>query len=200
MRTIFLLFILFYNCFTEIKIPTITFTQTQTAAERQMIGGDKTLENNGWLISSIRSSAAGSEEWQKESEIEIDSSANKIELYGSLRAIAYYAPQVKSLKSKGIIGESLKGELEKNPLLDWKSLGEEYQSPTFKENLEKVIKEVNSDRKKIYTIRVENESKKSNATQQELKHFQDKLRRVYYNTIESGEFYEVESNKWVKKD
>ena len=39
---------LFTNCFLNLKPPPITFTQSQTAAEKQMIGEDKELEKDGW--------------------------------------------------------------------------------------------------------------------------------------------------------
>ena len=46
------------NC-TTLRPQAITFTQSQTAAERQMIGEGKDLEKDGWIISSIRTSASG---------------------------------------------------------------------------------------------------------------------------------------------
>lgn len=49
-----------------IKSPLITFTQTQTAAEKQMIGEDRILEKDGWLIASVKNSSAGAEVWKKD--------------------------------------------------------------------------------------------------------------------------------------
>ena len=62
----FLIVLFFVNCFSTLKPPAITFTQSQTAAEKQMIGEDKELEKDGWLISSIKTSSHGSDEWKKE--------------------------------------------------------------------------------------------------------------------------------------
>ncbi|HNN80312.1 MAG TPA: hypothetical protein PKL30_15605, partial [Leptospiraceae bacterium] len=64
-NTIFIFFLSFVNCI--LTPPPITFTQSQTAAEKQMVGEDKELEKDGWLISSIKTSSSGSDEWKKDS-------------------------------------------------------------------------------------------------------------------------------------
>ena len=39
------------------KVPPFTITNAQTAAEKQMVGEDRDLEKDGWLVSSIQSSS-----------------------------------------------------------------------------------------------------------------------------------------------
>ena len=198
-------FLLFYFIHCNIQPPPFTFTQTQTAAERQMIGEDKNIEPNGWLIASIKTSSSGSENWKQESFEELETQTDYKEYYTILQTIAYLAPEIKRLKKGGLIGENLEGKLSENPLFDWKNPPEAYLGGDAKKRVTDVIRLVNDYREKVFQKRVEIEANRKADKQLELTkkielgEFKEKQKLIYYHSVEVGEFYEAEKNKWVKK-
>ncbi|MEM7180183.1 MAG: DUF1318 domain-containing protein [Spirochaetota bacterium] len=179
----------------SLEVP-ITFTQTQTAAERQMIGNDKQLEKNGWLISSIKTSSSGLQDWKKESIESLGQGENQEEYLLILRSLAYLAPEIQKYKEIGIVGESLNGNLAKNPLYQT----EEQDSSLNSARIEKVLSLTNEYRGKIYRKRLANLSKDKVYPPGALAKLKEELKLSYYQTTSPGEFYEIEKGKWVRKE
>ncbi|MDX1959727.1 MAG: DUF1318 domain-containing protein [Leptospiraceae bacterium] len=175
-----LIFLGTLNC--TLRVPAFTLTQAQTAAEKQLIGEEKELEKDGWIISSIKSSSSGPDDWKKDSLEEFDSTEEKKEFYSNLKVIAYTANTVKKLKSYGVVGEGLDGRLkflknERNPKYEKEFNKEERMK------LEETIELVNEARKKVEII----ETKKN---------INNKQRYV----VEQGEFFETSAGKWESKN
>ena len=89
----------FHGCFSLLKPPPITFTQSQTAAERQMIGENKEIESDGWLLSSIKTSAIGPLEWKKDKLEEFKSLEQTEDFKVLYKIILHTTPEIKKLKS-----------------------------------------------------------------------------------------------------
>lgn len=193
-----ILLCLFFISYCTLKPPPITFTQAQTAAERQMIGEDKSPERDGWIISSIRTSSSGSEIWDKEVlDDEIPDGELDPEIYTALRTIAYSSGEVRDYKKFGFVGESLNGLLRINPLVK--------TTINYKKFLEKqkrvkeLVSLVNSSRTEVFNKRIsllKNQKLKPKKYQKEVL----KIKRVYYDMVEDGEFYEMKKGKWGRKD
>jgi hypothetical protein len=181
-----------------LKMPPITFTQSGTAAEKQMIGEEKHIEKDGWILSSIRSSATGSEIWERENltkNVAIDH--EDPEFISALRVIAYFAPEINRYKKKFFIGEALDGKVKLNPLLKETRFHKEYDN--VQNRLLEVIKNVNSARELIYNKRVQFIAKEK-IDEKSIEQKKSKALLVYYNMVEIGEYYESSKNKWIKKD
>jgi hypothetical protein len=174
------------NC--SLKAPTITFTQTQTASEKQMIGEDKEIEKDGWLISSIKSSSSGSDLWQKDIS---SSDSNEKDFIIQLKKLAYLTPEISNWKDQGVIGESFDGTLKRNSKIPI--------SPANQESRVKELIEItNESRKKIVEKRLAIEkSKQSELDENELR---ENLTRIYYQNVESGHYFESKKGNWEIKE
>ena len=192
---IFLFLIITLHACLSLEVP-ITFTQTQTAAERQMIGNDKQLEKNGWLISSIKTSSSGLQDWKKESLDSLGEGESQEEFLLILRSLAYLAPEIQKYKQTGIIGESLSGNLAKNPLYQ----AREQDSAQYLARLDKVLSLCNEYRQKIYQKRINNTSKDKIYPPGALAKLKEEIKLSYHQNTSSGEYYEVEKDKWVRKE
>jgi len=190
---------LFANCFLNLKPPPITFTQAQTAAEKQMIGEDKELEKDGWLISSIKTSSSGSDEWKKDTLLYEESGFKDKDYYTLLSIITYLAPEVKLYKSKGLLGEGLNGLLQKPNIVLSKTVLEEYSSTEKKTRIEEVTKLTNDSRVRIYETRILSELNSEKSKSEDINKLKERIILTNYNNAESGEYLEVTKGKWAKK-
>lgn len=197
MKRIFIYQILFLS-FCTLNPPPITFTQSPTAAERQMLGDGKDIERDGWILSSVRTSASGSEIWEKEVlDKELFAKASKDEVFVKYRILAYLANEVRGYKKKDFIGESLSGKLAINP--NWKESRYQEEFLQKQERIEKFIKTVNETREWLYNKKLELLYQK-NLKPVELEKEKNRLRLVYYNQTEVGEYLEIKPNIWKKKE
>ena len=201
MKNNLILFLILYITFFEsctVRLPAITFTQSGTAAEKQMIGNDKEIEKDGWILSSVKTSALGSEIWKRENlNNEIYLPENDEEVVLHLKRIAYLAPEIKMYKNKAFIGESLDGKVKVNPNLNLTKYSSEY--PDVKARVEEIIRLTNESRSFLHTKKSERidtefkDPKKANTEK-------NKSIFIYYNLVEDGDYYEISKNKWVKKE
>ena len=201
MKNNLILFLILYITFFEsctVRLPAITFTQSGTAAEKQMIGNDKEIEKDGWILSSVKTSALGSEIWKRENlNNEIYLPENDEEVVLHLKRIAYLAPEIKMYKNKSFVGESLDGKVKVNPNLNLTKYSSEY--PDVKARVEEIIRLTNESRSFLHTKKSERidtefkDQKKANTEK-------NKSIFIYYNLVEDGDYYEISKNKWVKKE
>ncbi|MCB1191268.1 MAG: DUF1318 domain-containing protein [Leptospiraceae bacterium] len=198
MKTFVLLTTVIFLNFCTLKPPPITFTQSQTAAERQMIGEDKSLERDGWIISSIRTSASGSEIWDKEVlDEEIPEEEMDREIYNALRTISYFSGEIMDYKKKGYIGEGIDGFVKINPQV--KSTRNYKKFTENKKRITDLISLVNQSRKEIFDKKIsllKDKKLKGKKLDKEILN----VKQVYYNIVEDGEFYEIKKGKWGRKD
>ncbi|MCX7998487.1 MAG: DUF1318 domain-containing protein [Leptospiraceae bacterium] len=197
MKKFFIYIIVLFN-FCTLNPPPITFTQSPTAAERQMLGDGKDIEKDGWILSSVRTSASGAEIWEKEVlDKELYEKFSKDEVFVRYRTLAYLAGEVRNFKKKGFLGESLSGKLALNPL--WKESKYKDEFPKAKKRLEDILKIVNENREWIYNRKLELLNQK-NLKPNEFEKEKTRLFLSYYNQTELGEYFEVKPNVWKQKE
>jgi len=178
--------ITFFGCFSLLKPPPITFTQSQTAAERQMIGENKEIESDGWLLSSIKTSAIGPVEWKKD-KLEEFKSLEQTEDYKVLfKIILHTTPEIKKLKTLKYIGENLQGYLsiiedKRDPSFD-----KIYPSQNDKKRIKELIALVNETRNKLFNLIKDSKNKITT--------------KEYLKTVEFGEYYEEKKGVWILKE
>jgi hypothetical protein len=194
----FLLYFCLFLTYCTVRLPAITFTQSGTAAEKQMIGTDKEIEKDGWILSSVKTSALGSEIWKREyltNDVYLPEKDEEVLLH--LKRMAYFAPEIKLYKTKGYIGEALDGKLKINPLLKTTKYARDFED--VKSRVEEFLKLTNESRAFLFAKkvqRIEKELKDDQKSKTEKK----KVQFTYYNLVEDGEYYEISSNKWIKKE
>jgi len=198
-KNIILIFIIFFSFFCiSLKPPTITFTQSPTAAEKQMLGEGKDIERDGWILSSVRTSTTGSQIWEKENlDQDLLNVSSKDELFVHLRTLAYFASEIRDYKKKGFIGETLSSKLAINPRYRESIFREEF--PALKPRIEEALKLINESRMWLIQKRIENLSK-LNLKPEEIEKKKKKIQIAFYETVESGEFFEEKPGVWKVKD
>lgn len=172
------------NC--SLKAPGITFTQTQTASERQMVGEDKEIEKDGWLISSIKSSSSGSDLWERDVTNRNILDKNHLIL---LKKLAYLTPELKELKVQGIVGESFDGSVKRV-----RQVPLPISSGTSEKRVSELLDRVNATRKEVISIQVGLDPDKSK------EEVEASMKEYYYQSVEYGEYYESSLNQWAKKE
>lgn len=172
----------------SLKPPPITFTQTQTASEKQMVGDDKDIEKDGWLISSIKSSSSGSDLWQKEVSESDLGDRNYLIL---LKKLAYLSPELVQYKIKGYAGESFDGRVKRNTLV-------QLDTKTDRTRLTELLEKVNQTRAEILDFKINKEVATNPQLDKNL--LRGKYSSLYYDSVEIGEYYEPSLNKWKKKE
>lgn len=181
-----------------VRLPPITFTQAGTAAERQMIGEEKTIEKDGWILSTIKTSALGSNVWKREKlDDDLGIKITDEEYLLHIKRIAYFAPEMKSYLQKGFLAESLSGKILINPLIKQSRYYTEFSDQ--KARIEESIKLINESREFIYNkkvLQLEKEFKDS----EKLKPQKAKVLLTYYNLASEGEYIEISKNTWVRKN
>lgn len=187
-----------FNCGLTLRPPAISMTQSQTSAEKQMIGESKDLEKDGWIISSIRTSASGSDIWEKEIlDKEIPEGELDETTFTALKTLAYLAKEVRDNKKKDFVGEALDGQVKINPLLNESRFKKQF--PESKKRIEELLNLVNNSRKVVYDNKVQKLSN-ANLKEKELIKKKEAYLLSYYQLVEDGEYYEVKRGKWGRKD
>lgn len=167
------------------KAPSITFTQTQTSAEKQIVGESRDLEENGWLIASNQTSSSGANEWKKES---FTGQYGDV-FAASAKFLVYLEEDVSKYKKMWIIGESYTGELK---FVDGKMKSiDERELKRVKE----VVLLVNQHRKILLEERIKYvASGKKISTK-----MKENLLLIYLNNDDKGNYQEISVSKWIKK-
>lgn len=201
MKYLYYFFLLFFCLFLTsctVRLPAITFTQSGTAAEKQMIGTDKEIEKDGWILSSVKTSALGSEIWKREyltNDLYLPEKDEEVLLH--LKRMAYFAPEIKLYKTKGYIGEALDGKLKINPLLKTTKFARDFED--VKTRIDEFLKLTNESRSFLFAKKVQ-KIEKEFKDDQKIKTEKKKVQFTYYNLVEDGEYFEISSNKWIKKE
>ncbi|MDF3819311.1 DUF1318 domain-containing protein [Leptospira sp. 96542] len=174
------------------SLPPITITNAQTAAEKQMVGEDRELEKDGWLISSIQSSSNGLSNKEKSADDDIDPD---IKIY-RLR-INYLSNEAKRYKMAGIIGEGIGGVLKWNPIAKNLPTYTPYEIPAKRKRVDDVISYINTSRLGIIEKEIQIEKKKGKKEDELLK-LKQSLLDENYKSASVGEYYESNPGRWEK--
>lgn len=175
------------------KVPPFTITNAQTAAEKQMVGEDRDLERDGWLVSSIQSSSGGASNSKKAN----NPSEEDSKFFGHLQRISYLSSEVKRYKIHGMIGEGIAGILKINPLANTSPFFGQYDLPARKKRIDDVVSLVNESRKVVSEKQVEVEKIKG-TKEEELKLLKQSIVDGYQKNVVKGEFYESSLGKWER--
>ncbi|MCG6148134.1 DUF1318 domain-containing protein [Leptospira levettii] len=189
MKRILLSFLLM-GC--SLKVPPITITNAQTAAEKQMVGEDRELEKEGWMIGSIQSSTNGQNNQEKLAKEDSDP-----EIRAHRIRLNYLSPEIKKYKAHGILGETPQGYVKLNPLAPSLPTFSNYELPAKKKRVEDVILFLNESRKFIMEKELSIQKKKGKK-EDELSKIKQSLAEEYYKTVSIGEYYETVSGRWEK--
>ena len=170
----------------SIDLPPITLTPERTAAERQLIGENRELESQGWLIASSQSSRKFSRGDSSPPELE-----NIRQLHRERGVLDFYRDLVIEYRNRGIFGEGLDGRVVVM------AHGEErLRSRAEIRKVRTIADEVNRARMHIYKYYRERESKKRSPDYAlvEKRH----LGR-YRETAPRGVWIQDENKRWVRK-
>ncbi len=172
----------------SVDIPPITLTPSRTAIERQLIGENREIEPDGWMVASTRNT---SEQEQSDTDSSLKDTKMKLarEYYREIGVLEFYSDIVREYKGMALLGESQSGYLEMVPAtISGRSLhqssGEEI------ENSRRVMEEVNHARSRINQIVRELEG-----TQLP---WPNQLERDPYHHSHAGEWTMNNSKKWSR--
>lgn len=191
-RLIFVFLLLGCKSLFNLKVPPITITNAQTAAEKQMVGEDRELEKEGWMIASIQSSSNGRSNREKlaSEDSDPDIKAHRIR-------INYLTPEVKLYKMHGMIGETPAGIVKINPLASGLPNCVQYEIPAKRKRVEDVVLFLNESRKIIWEKEILNQKRKGKK-EEELVKYRQSLVEEYYKSVSAGEYYETSNGRWEK--
>ncbi|EMJ97194.1 MULTISPECIES: hypothetical protein [unclassified Leptospira] len=197
---LFVIFPLFVYC--PIKAPPITFTQTQTAAEKQMLGEDRNLEKDGWLIASIKTSSSGSEIWEKDLIKEEFGNTSDNQFYMALRILAYLARELREYRSLGVLAEGIDGKVRWNPKIREAGAGKISQDPKQKSRIDDIVKLTNENREIVIKEKLKKVFGDPNRslTEKEKTAIKESVQTTWVRSVDVGEYYEVSAGNWKKKE
>ncbi|MCB1166266.1 MAG: DUF1318 domain-containing protein [Leptospiraceae bacterium] len=157
----------------RVDLPPITLTPARTAAERQLIGEEKELVEDGWLVASSSALPAGTEEITGES----------VRIQREYRILDFYSDILQRYRNLGILGESYDGRVLRTPVA--------YRQGAGAEDLQQAIRaadQANQSRRVIYAYLARIQPKEAEAF----------LRSFYYRA-RSGEWIRNPVGAWVRK-
>ncbi|TGK00027.1 DUF1318 domain-containing protein [Leptospira langatensis] len=191
---------IFSSC--VIKAPLITFTQTQTAAEKQMLGEDRNLEKDGWLIASIKTSSSGSEIWERDLVKEEFANPEDKTLYIALRTLAYLTKELREYRVLGVLSEGLDGKVRWNPKIKEAGAEKVRQDLPTKTRIENLLKLTNDSREIVIREKLKKAIAKSVTplTEKEKSVLKESMVTTWIRSVVIGEYYESSPNVWKKKE
>ena len=197
---LFAIFPLFVYC--PIKAPPITFTQTQTAAEKQMLGEDRNLEKDGWLIASIKTSSSGSEIWERDLIKEEFGTTSDNQFYMALRILAYLARELREYRSLGILAEGLDGKVRWNPKIREAGVEKISKDQKQKSRIDDLIKLTNENREIVIKEKLKKTFADPNRSlsEKEKASSKESVQTTWLRSVDIGEYYEASLGNWKKKE
>lgn len=197
---LFAIFPLFVYC--PIKAPPITFTQTQTAAEKQMLGEDRNLEKDGWLIASIKTSSSGSEIWERDLIKEEFGTTSDNQFYMALRILAYLARELREYRSLGILAEGLDGKVRWNPKIREAGVEKISKDQKQKSRIDDLIKLTNENREIVIKEKLKKTFADPNRSlsEKEKASIKESVQTTWLRSVDIGEYYEASLGNWKKKE
>ncbi|MCX6639853.1 MAG: DUF1318 domain-containing protein [bacterium] len=163
-----------------IKTPEVSFTSERTALEKQILGSYRTIEEDAWMITSVRSS--------DETDVVIPESKKKALLAFADRK--YNADDVADFKQEGSVGENTAGKLTIRPT-------EKYnQDPQYRSLVDRVVADENNDRRIIMGRVVEINMAVNPLDSTEV---QRVFAQMNQESSPSGTWIQQADGQWVKK-
>ena len=173
-------FFLIFTLGCTVKTPEVTFTSERTAIERQILGSYRTIAEDAWMVSSMRSTEAEKINVPESKRIVLEAFANR----------KFNADDVEDFKRDGLVGESSSGYLTLHPTPKYED------DPDYRALVDRILAEENDDRGIIMQRIVE-----INSTVNPLD--QDAVARVFAGMNQDasppGTWIQLEDGRWVKK-
>lgn len=163
-----------------IKTPEVTFTSERTALEKQILGSYRTIEEDAWMVSSVRSSEGR--------EIQIPESKRRV-----LEAFAnrkYNADDIEDFKRDGVVGENLSG------FLTLRSTSTYDEDADYRALVNRIVAEENRDREIIMDRIVEINSAVNPLDPEAVARVFAQMNR---DASAPGTWIQLEDERWVKK-
>ncbi len=175
----------------SIDLPPITLTPERTAAERQLVGENRELEPNGWLLASAQSASRYGQESTRASR----TLAEVQRLHREEAVIEYYAEFLLDLLGKGALGETSDGLLAVVPA---GFLGAEAARITRSDlrRAQTVLAEVNEARQWIYTYYRDRDAKSEAPDPERVRRL---YLRAYWERAPIGTWVRNPDGRWIKR-
>ncbi|EPG76381.1 hypothetical protein LEP1GSC058_1226 [Leptospira fainei serovar Hurstbridge str. BUT 6] len=166
-----------------------------------MLGEDRNLEKDGWLIASIKTSSSGSEIWERDLVRESFSDPDDRTLYIALRTLAYLARETKEYSASGILAEGLDGRIRINPKAKEAGAEKVLSKPEFKNRLDELLKITNESRDLIVQGKLRKAASLpgKSMTEKEKTELRQSVLLSWYRSVGAGEYYESSVGVWKKK-
>lgn len=168
-----------------IALPPITLTPERTAAERQLIGEDRELEKNGWLIASARSTAAPG---GRALALDPKTAAGIRRLYQEIGVVEFYGDLVREYQAGLVLGRGRDGRLYVVPNQGLRK--DRFRNPEEVRRASVIAGEVNRARDWIQAYFAEADHPPLEAGKKVTDTFQVRI----------GEFYQDAAGRWVRKE
>lgn len=163
-----------------VKTPEVSFTSERTALEKQILGAYQTIEEDAWMVSSVRGAEA--------QEITVPESKRRV-----LEAFAnrkFNADDVEDFKTAGVVGENTSGLLTIIPTARYD------EDPDYRRLVDQIVAEENSDREIIMTRIVEVNSGVNPLDREAVVRV---FAQMTQDTSPRGTLIQKEDGRWVKK-
>lgn len=168
------------NC--SVKTPEVTVTGEKTALENQVIGTYEKIEEETWVVASVRSNQAqGQRKISPEQKRVLDAVQNR----------KFNKDEISEYKQKGYIGENNQGLLELRPVL---VLNED---AGLKKQVETLILEENQDREVVMNRVIEINPEAASAEREKIFSIFAQMNR---DSEAPGNWIQLTSGEWVKKE
>ena len=165
----------------SVKAPEVTVTGEKTALENQVIGTYEKIEQETWLVASVRSS--GNQESRK-------ISPEQQRILDAVQNRKFNKDEINEFKREGVIGENSQGFLEERPHPKMTENSE------YRQRVLDLIKEENHDREVIMNRVFELNDEAAKTSKDEVYSIFAKMQR---DNTESDCWVQLPSGDWVKK-
>lgn len=168
------------NC--SVKTPEVTVTGEKTALENQVIGTYEKIEEETWIVASVRSN-------QNQGQRKI--SAEQKRVLDAVQNRKFNKDEINEYKNDGLIGENSMGLLELRPATALK------EDPELKKRVETLIQEENRDREVVMNRVIEINPEAAKADREKIFSIFARMNR---DNEASGNWIQLPSGEWVKKE
>ncbi len=170
----------------SIDIPPITLTPTRTAAERQLIGEDRDVEKDSWLLASARSTT-------RPEEARVLQEARRI--YREQAVLEFYEESLREYARAGVLGEKVdSGEVVLVPE-NVAPRSARFRSPEEIELARRTAAEINKSRSYIIQYYIKQEKEKPGGDPAEV---EKTLRESFLRGLRPGDWIQS-AGSWTRQ-
>lgn len=168
----------------SIDIPPITLTPQRTSAERQLIGEDREIEKDGWLLASTRSTSRTNEN------VSLQDSRR---VYREQAILEFYAEPLRQYARAGVLGEIVdEGRVTVVPEIYAPRTGR-FRSPDEVEAARRVGEEINRSRAYLLQYFMKKEKEKGG----DVSSVEKALKASYLKQVKPGEW--ILAGSWTRQ-